>query len=111
MGGLLNASSVLQCPHGGMVQVTTSDTKIKAAGDYVLRTTDTFTISGCTFNLGPAGGPHPCVSVKWVVSALDSTGIGDSNLTKESVGLCQAADQAVQGTVLINVVQQQVTGQ
>ena len=38
-------------------------------------------------------------------------GRGDFTLTEESVGLCVAVDQAVQGTVLIVFTQPQVAGQ
>ena len=44
MGGLLTASSVLICPHGGAVQVVSSDTRVQAAGGFVLRSSDTFTV-------------------------------------------------------------------
>jgi hypothetical protein len=108
MGGLLNTSSTLMCPHGGTVQLVTSNTQVKAGGDFALRSSDTFIVSGCSFMLGNVY--HPCTSVTWVQSALQSKAAGDSTLTEESVGLCQASDQAVQGSVLVNVTQEQVTG-
>jgi hypothetical protein len=49
--------------------------------------------------------------VQWVQPALRSQAIGDFTLTEASVGLCVAADQAVQGTVLIMFTQSQVAGQ
>jgi hypothetical protein len=108
MAGLLNISSTLMCPHGGTVQVISANTKVKAAGSYLLRSTDTFTIVGCPFVLGIP--PHPCVRVQWVQPALKSKAVSDSTLTASSVGLCVAADQAVQGTVLIQTTQSQVSG-
>ncbi len=109
MGGLLTDSSVLMCPHGGTVQVTTSDSRVQASSGYVLRSSDTFTIAGCPFVIGNVA--HPCTTVKWVVPALRSKAVGDSTLTEGSVGLCQAADQAVQGPVQVVVAQPRVTGQ
>jgi hypothetical protein len=109
MAGLLNSSSILVCPHGGMVTVITSNTQVKAAGDFILRQSDTFTIAGCPFQL--PSGPHPCVQVKWVQPAQQSQVASDFTLTEESVGLCVAADQAVQGTVQIVFTQPQVAGQ
>jgi hypothetical protein len=109
MAGLLTAASVLMCPHGGTVQIATTDTKVRAAGDFVVRSSDTFIVAGCPFSLGPVY--HPCMTVKWVQPALRSKAVGDFTLTEESVGLCQAADQAVQGTVLVNVVQPRVKGE
>ena len=108
MGQLLNTSSVMMCPHGGMVSAVSSNTKAKA-GDFMLRPSDTFTIAGCPLNI--SGAPHPCVRVQWVVNALRSKAAGDFTLTTDSVGLCLAADQAPQGTVLINFTQPRVSGQ
>jgi len=108
MGGLLTASSVLMCPHGGTVQPVTSDTRVQASGAYVLRSSDTFTVVGCPFTVGPVY--HPCTTVQWIVPAVRSKAVGDSTLTEESVGLCQAADQAVQGPVQVVVAQPRLTG-
>jgi Na+/phosphate symporter len=108
MANLLTAASVMMCPHGGTVNAISSNTKAKAAGSYLLRSTDTFTIVGCSLNV--AAALHPCVQVQWVQTALKSKAIGDFHLTMNSVGLCVAADQAVQGTVLINTAQPKVSG-
>ncbi len=107
MAGLLTTSSIMQCPHGGMVNVISSDTRVQAVSSFVLRSSDTFTIAGCPFNLVT---PHPCVQVQWVQPSLKSQVMGDFTLTEESLGLCVAADMAVQGTVLINFTQAQVSG-
>jgi hypothetical protein len=109
MGNLLNTSSVMMCPHGGTVMATSSNTRAKAGGDFILRPSDTYTIAGCTLNI--SGAPHPCVRVQWVVNALRSKAAGDFTLTTDSVGLCLAGDQAPQGTVLINFTQPRVSGQ
>jgi hypothetical protein len=109
MGGLLTDSSVLMCPHGGTVQVVTSDSRVQAAGGFVLRDSDTFTVVGCPFTAGTVY--HPCATVDWVVPSLRSKAVGDSTLTEDSVGVCQAADQAVQGTVQVVFAQPQVTGE
>lgn len=108
MAGLLTTSSMMMCPHGGTVSAISSNTKVKASGDYLLRTSDTFAIAGCPLNI--SGAPHPCVQVKWVQPALKSKVLSDFTLTQQSVGLCVAADQAVQGTVLINSTQLKVSG-
>ena len=62
----LTAASVMMCPHGGTVIATPGSTRA-SAGTPVLRASDTFTIVGCP--LPPTGTPHPCVSVKWDVTA------------------------------------------
>jgi hypothetical protein len=107
MGKLLTTGSSLTCPHGGTVSAVSSNTRTKA-GDYVLRSSDTFTIGGCAFSL--PSGPHPCMTVQWIVTAMRTKVLGDGVLTSDSVGLCKAADQAPQGTVLINSTQTKASG-
>jgi len=108
MAGLLTVSSLIMCPHGGMVSAVSANTRVLAAGAPVLRSSDTFLIAGCPFNLGVT--PHPCVMVNWAQPDLKSQVIGDFTLSEASVGLCVAADQAVQGTVLITFTQTRVAG-
>ena len=109
MAGLLNSSSLLMCPHGGTVTAATSNTQAKAGGDFLLRSSDTFTIKGCPLNV--SGAPHPCMQVQWMESDLRSKAAGDFTLSQDSVGMCVAADQAPQGTVLIQFTQPQVSGE
>ncbi len=97
----------MMCPHGGQVQAASTNVKVQAAGAPVLRSTDTFVVAGCPFILALV--PHPCVTVKWVQPAARST-VQDPTLTQASVGLCQAADQAVQGPVIIASTQPRAQG-
>lgn len=108
MPSLLTTASVMMCPHGGTVSATSSNTHAKA-GDFLVRPSDTFTIAGCAFTL-PSGTPHPCMTVQWVKSALRCKAAGDFMLAQDSVGLCLAADQAPQGTVLIQSTQTHASG-
>lgn len=107
MPALLTAASSMMCPHGGIVTPTPGSTRANA-GAPVLRGSDTFIIAGCSFNI--SGAPSPCVSVNWVVTATRVKHGGDLVLNQASVGLCLAATQAPQGTVLINSTQAQVSG-
>jgi len=109
MPGLLNSSSVMMCPHGGTVSAITSNSQVKAGGDFALRQSDTFLVAGCPFLISLV--PHPCVQVNWVQPAARSKVAGDFTLTEASVGLCVAADQAVQGPVQIVFTQPRVIGQ
>ena len=108
MPNLLNTSSVMMCPHGGTVSVASSNTRAKGGGDFLIRSSDTFTIAGCPLNI--SGSPHPCTQVKWVQTNQRSKAMNDATLSDASVGLCVAADQAPQGTVLINSTQPRVSG-
>ena len=108
MASLLNSSSIMMCPHGGMVNAISSNTRVQAGGGFVLRSSDTFVIAGCPFVL--VAVPHPCVSVNWVQADTRSQVMSDFTLSEQSVGLCVAGDQAVQGAVLITFTQPQVSG-
>jgi hypothetical protein len=109
VGALLTAASVMMCPHGGTVTASSSNTRVNAGGSPALRSTDTFVIAGCPFVVGPS--PHPCVSVQWMTQDLRSRVLSNPTLSEASVGLCLAADQAPQGTVLVVSTQEQVSGQ
>lgn len=107
MAGLITVGSVMMCPHGGTVKgVPTA--QVRVGGEPILTAGDTFTIAGCALNI--SGTPHPCMTVQWVQPALLSTAGNNATLTAESVGLCKAADQAVQGTVMVTFTQSRVTG-
>ena len=69
---------------------------------------DQFIIAGCPLNVG--GDPHPCVVVRWDQTDEHSTVLGSPTLSENSTGLCVAADQTVQGTVLVVVTQPRVSG-
>jgi len=106
MGQYLTLSSTLMCPHGGTVSPIPANSKV-SLGDAIVLATDTFPIGGCAF---APGAPHPCVQVQWIVTALRATADGAAPLTTDSVGLCVAADSAVQGPVIIQATQAEVTG-
>ena len=108
MPALLTTASVMQGQHQGLVQVESQNTRVRIAGAFALRATDTFTIVGCIFST--AAGPHPCVRVEWSTTAARSRVVGDPTLTESSLGLCIAGDEAVQGAVAISGVQGRVSG-
>jgi hypothetical protein len=79
------------------------------AGAFIVRPSDTFSIAGCAFAL-PNGTPHPCMSVQWMKTTLRCKAAGDLALAQDSIGMCLAADQAPQGTVLIQSTQPRTSG-
>ena len=107
MGDYLTSASTLMCPHGGSVSPGPGSGTVTLAGNPVLTSTDSFPIAGCPF--APSGLPHPCTEVRWVVDALRGAARA-ATLTTDSVGLCKAADGAVQGQVLIQATQSSVGG-
>jgi hypothetical protein len=107
MGEYLTSSSSLSCPHGGTVLITASNSKVTLGGDQIVIATDTFTISGCSFNV--SGAPSPCTQVQWLSTALRSTADSLSPLTKDSVGMC-IGGIGLQGPVTIQSTQAKVGG-
>ena len=108
---LLNVSSSLQCPHGGTVQIITSNARVQADGAFTAQSTDTFMIAGCPFQI-PATPPipSPCMTVQWVVSNLRTTAGSLAMLNQSSVGLCLSAAQVPQGPVTIVQTQSKASG-
>ena len=107
MGDYLTASSILMCAHGGMVSPIPANSTITLGGEPILLASDAFPIAGCAFS---PGAPHPCVQVQWIVTAERGVATGAAALTTDSVGLCVAADGAVQGPVMIQATQTEVSG-
>jgi hypothetical protein len=107
MGAFLTIASEMMCPHGGQVKIASTNTRVSADGAPMLRSSDSFAITGCT--LSSSGAP-PCATVSWVTTAERST-VGDPTLTTDSIGVCQAANKAAQGFVEILSTQTAVSGE
>ncbi len=105
---LLTVASALSCPHGGLVTAIPSDTSVTLGGVPIVLAADTFLVAGCAFST-PAG-PHPCVSVIWQAPDSRSTANGVATLSTDSLGLCMAADGAMQGPVIIQSTQARAQG-
>ena len=105
---ILQLGVTMQCPHGGMASVVNTNTRVKVSSAFALLATDTYTIAGCPFAIGP--NPHPCVTIQWTAPATRVTVDGNPVLLQSSVGLCKAADQVVQGTAIVSGVQTQAKG-
>lgn len=106
MGVALTTADTMLCPHGGQVRAVPGQVRA-AAGAALLRADDGFVVLGCPFVLGIP--PHPCVTVSWVLPARRLSAGGSPVLTTDAVGQCKAADQAVQGVVIVAPAQARVT--
>lgn len=109
---LLTTAAILQCPHGGSVAIVSSNTQVKAVGSPLALATDTFTVSGCPFQIpaAPSPIPSPCVTVQWLLNDLHTKVNSTPTLSTGSSGLCLAATQVPQGNVVIVQTQQQASG-
>jgi hypothetical protein len=111
MAALLTTASKLTCPHGGTVAIAPGSPGVTAGGPLALAT-DSYTISGCSWQIvvGTGTVPHPCVTVQWSQVNTKTTVNGVPTLSLDSKGLCLAADQVPQGNVAIVSTQPGVSG-
>jgi hypothetical protein len=105
---ILTTSSTVMCPHGGMAQLLTSNTLALVDGAPMLLQTDLHPIAGCAF--APGGVPSPCLTIRWVTAATQTSINQVPVLLQTSVGLCLNAAQAPQGTALVVQTQQKAKG-
>jgi hypothetical protein len=104
---ILTTASTVMCPHGGMAQLITTNTEALIEGAPVLLQTDQHPVVGCPFT--PVAY-SPCVLIRWITAATQTSVRDVPVLLQTSVGLCLNAAQAPQGTALVVQVQQQGKG-
>ena len=108
-GATVTTASTLMCPHGGTVSIVSANSKASVNGSYIALSTDTFTISGCPFQLPTTPPtPSPCITVQWLVPDTQNSVNGTPTLSESSSGLCLSAMQAPQGPVSITAAQAKV---
>ena len=97
-GNSLTTASTLQCPHGGQVQIVSSNTKVSADQSPMATAADTFIVSGCPFQLPTVPPiPSPCMTVQWIAPDMKVTINGTPSLSQSSGGMCFSATQLPQG--------------
>ncbi|BAU75944.1 hypothetical protein [Metapseudomonas furukawaii] len=104
---ILTTSSTVMCPHGGMAQLITRNTEARVDGAPMLLQTDIHPIVGCPFTPSIYS---PCVSIRWVTAATQTSIRNVPVLLQNSVGLCLNAAQVPQGTALVVQTQQKAKG-
>ena len=104
---ILTTTSTVMCPHGGMAQLVTTNTEALIDGAPALLLTDVHPIVGCPFM--PVAY-SPCVSIRWITGATQTSVRNVPVLLQTSVGLCLNAAQAPQGTAIVVQVQQRGKG-
>ena len=105
---VLDRGCTITCPHGGSVTVVPGNTVLKAGGNFMLLLTDTMTITGCSFMIGNT--PSPCTTIDWKNEAKKVKINGTHVLLETSMGICNSAQNAPQGTAVITGVQKKVKG-
>jgi hypothetical protein len=104
---ILTATSTVMCPHGGQAMLFSSQAEALIDGAPALLLTDVHPIVGCSFT--PVAY-SPCVLVRWLNGATQTSVHGVPVLLQSSAGLCLNAAQVPQGPALVVQVQQQAQG-
>jgi len=104
---MLTTTSTVMCPHGGQAQLITTNTEALIDGAPVLLQTDTHPIVGCPFT--PVAYV-PCVVIRWITAATQTSIHNVPVLLQTSVGLCLNAAQVPQGTAIVVQTQQKGKG-
>ena len=104
---ILTTTSTVMCPHGGMAQLFSSNSEALIDGAPALLQTDVHPIVGCPFTPVVYS---PCLTIRWVTAATQTSVRNVPVLLQSSVGLCLNAAQVPQGVALVVQVQQRAQG-
>ncbi len=108
-GFLFHLGAAATCPHGGMVNVITSNVRVLVSGQPVATLADQCTVAGCVFTV-PPGKPQPCLKVQWLAPAVRVLVNGQPAILNTSAALCLSPEQAPQGPPIVSVTQPRVSG-
>ena len=101
---LLTTASTVMCPHGGQAVLITSNVDALIDGAPALLETDMHPVAGCPF--APGGVYTPCVVIRWMAGATQTTVHEVPVLLQTSVGICFNAAQSPQGPAVVVQTQQ-----
>jgi uncharacterized Zn-binding protein involved in type VI secretion len=85
-GFILHAGATVLCAHGGQVQATLPNPRVKVCGQPVVTQPNPHSIAGCPFNV--SGSPVPCVTAQWITGALRVKAGGMPVLLQDSQATC-----------------------
>lgn len=100
MPSILTIDNQIQCPHGGMAILTTTNSSFLVDGSPALLESDIHEIAGCPFVVALVYSP--CVLLEWSGGAEMLSVDGAGVLLETSIGLCSNAAGAPQGPAMIN---------
>jgi hypothetical protein len=105
------AASIIR-PHGASVSIVSSNTRVRAGGAPVATASDTYTVSGCPFQVpvGPGTKPQPCVSLRWIAPAVRVRVGGQPVILQTSSAISLSVEQIPQGPPTVVTTQTRVQG-
>jgi hypothetical protein len=111
-GYLLHVGAGINCPHGAMANITSTNQRVKVSQMPVALLNDVTTVAGCPFQVPIPGGtkPQPCLKVQWLVPAMRVRVMGQFVLLQSSAGICQSPEQIPQGPPTVSSTQLRVKG-
>jgi uncharacterized Zn-binding protein involved in type VI secretion len=106
---LLHVGATIHCSHGGQVSMS-SQAKVRVDGQRAATLGDTFSVSGCSFQVPVVVGtkPQPCTRVQWLKVATRVRVNGQPVVLEDSSGICLSAEQIPQGSPEVKKVQGRV---
>jgi hypothetical protein len=107
-GLLLNVGAYATCPHGGKLEVVSSNPNVMVCAQPAVTIGDQFLISGCSFTIGVK--PQPCVEAKWLNCATRVFINGSPAVLQTSIGVCESIEQIPQGMLTLKLMQTRVSG-
>lgn len=111
-GMLVTTAASAICPHGASVSIVSSNLRVKAGGAPVATAADTFTVSGCPFQVpvGPGTKPQPCITLRWIAPAVRVRVGGQPVILQSSSAISLSAEQIPQGPPTVVTTQTRVRG-
>lgn len=107
-GFLLHVGATVMCPHGGQVQISPGNPRVKVGGQPVATMADMYMVSGCPIPPNPP--PGPCLRVQWLVPAVRVRVGGQPVILQSSSGLTFTVTQAPAGPPQVVMTQVRVKG-
>jgi hypothetical protein len=84
-GFVLHQGATILCAHGGQVQATAPNPRVRVSGQMVVTQAAPHMVVGCPFTVPP---PSPCVTAQWIVGALRVRASGQPVLLQDSQATC-----------------------
>lgn len=111
-GTIVTTTSSAICTHGATVSIVSSNARVKVDGSPVALMNDTYTVSGCPFQVpvGPSTKPQPCIKLQWIAPAVRVRVSGQPVILQTSSGLCLSVEQIPQGPPTVVATQIRVKG-